>query len=92
MARSAAKPRRTSSKQTASSLNAALRENDLGIFLEALRGVVDDRYSISEIAKTAGLNRESLYRMLSRSGNPRFASLLAVLSALDFRLSIEVSD
>ena len=37
-------------------------------------------------ARLAGLNRESLYRQLSRRGNPSLVSLNAVLSALGLKL------
>lgn len=42
--------------------------------------------SLKEPVKAVSkLNRESLYRMLSRSGNPSLASLHAVLGAHDLR-------
>jgi len=41
---------------------------------------------MTRAARLAGLNRESLYRQLSRRGNPSLASLNAVLSALGLKL------
>jgi DNA-binding phage protein len=51
----------------------------------------DDWTDIQEISRAADgirqtLNRESLYRQLSRRGNPSLASLDAVLSALGLKL------
>jgi DNA-binding phage protein len=51
----------------------------------------DDWADIQEISRAADgirqtLNRESLYRQLSRRGNPSLASLDAVLSALGLKL------
>lgn len=44
-----------------------------------------------ELADRTGLNRETLYRTLSRTGNPRLLTLVAVCSALDVRLSVRVA-
>ena len=41
---------------------------------------------MSQVAKDAGLSRESLYRALSADGNPSFATLLKVAKALGLRL------
>lgn len=60
-------------------------------FLQALRDVVDAQGGMSRTAKLAGLNRESLYRQLSRRGNPSLASLSAVLTSLGLRLRFAAS-
>ena len=36
------------------------------------------------------LSRESLYRTLSRKGNPRFSTLEAVLESVGLKLAVEV--
>ncbi|HRA23919.1 MAG TPA: putative addiction module antidote protein [Usitatibacteraceae bacterium] len=41
---------------------------------------------MSQVAKEAGLSRESLYRALSEDGNPSFATVLRVARALGVRL------
>ena len=41
---------------------------------------------MSQVAKEAGLSRESLYRALSAGGNPSFATVLKVAKALGVRL------
>lgn len=41
---------------------------------------------MSQVAKDAGLSRESLYRALSAEGNPSFATILKVAKALGVRL------
>ncbi len=41
---------------------------------------------MSQVAKEAGLSRESLYRALSADGNPSFATVLKVAKALGVRL------
>jgi len=55
-------------------------------FLQGLRDVVDAQGGMSRAARLAGLNRESLYRQLSRRGNPSLASLNAVLASLGLKL------
>ena len=51
-------------------LNAALEEQDPRVFLIALRNVTQAPGGIAEVAARSGLNRESLYRALSKKGNP----------------------
>ena len=41
---------------------------------------------MSQVAKEAGVSRESLYRALSADGNPSFATVLKVARALGVRL------
>src|SRR2546422_2518384 len=73
-------------------LNAALEDGDPEVFLLALRDVAEAHGGVAEVAETAKLNRENLYRMLSNRGNPEFRSLDALLHALGFRLAIAVED
>jgi probable addiction module antidote protein len=46
---------------------------------------------MSQVAREAGLSRESLYRALSESGNPSFATILKVTKALGVRLHAEAA-
>lgn len=46
---------------------------------------------MSQVARDAGLSRESLYRALSEEGNPSFATVLKVANALGVRLHAEVA-
>jgi probable addiction module antidote protein len=41
---------------------------------------------MTQVAKDAGLSRESLYRALSEDGNPSFATILKVARAVGVRL------
>ena len=52
--------------------------------------MVEVQGGMTRAARLAGLNRESLYRQLSRQGNPSLASLNAVLTALRLKLRIAV--
>jgi probable addiction module antidote protein len=75
--------------EAAAYLNAAIEEGDRAVFLLALRNVVEANGGMAAIAEKANLSRESLYRMLSRRGNPEIKSLLSLLRAMGFKLSIE---
>src|SRR5580700_1213147 len=57
----------------ASYINAAAEDSVEG-FLLALRDVAESTKGMSKVAETADKNRENLYRMLSRDGNPRLSS------------------
>lgn len=46
---------------------------------------------MTQIAKEAGVVRESLYKGLSMDGNPSFATILKVIHALGGRLSIQMA-
>lgn len=70
-------------------LDAALAEDDQEVFLLALRDVAEAR-SFSAVAQDSELNRENLYRMLSRQGNPQLSSLTALLKSMGLRLAVEV--
>ena len=75
-------------EEAAQYLNACLEDEDARVFLLALRDVADARGGIRSLSREAHLNRESLYRMLSKSGNPSLDSLAAVLSACGLRLAV----
>lgn len=58
---------------------------DMSLFRKGLLLVIKST-GVSQLSTETGLSRLSLYRMLSRQGNPRFASLLGVFRALRLRL------
>lgn len=76
-------------------LNAALGESLKGdeesqqIFLIALRNVAEAQGGIGALAKRAHVGRESLYKTLSGTGNPKWHTLvsLCVAMGLNLRLS-----
>ncbi len=72
-------------------LKAALEDSDPRVFLQALRNVALAR-GVAKVAARSKLNRESLYRMLSKRGNPSLRSLGTVLDSLGFRLTVQSKD
>ena len=73
----------------ASYLAAAMEETDEpGVLLIALRQIAEARGGMAKVAKDAGIQRESLYRALSKRGNPRLTTLLAVIRAMGMTLTV----
>ncbi len=64
-------------------------DHDTEVFMLALRNVAQAYGGISKLSEKTKLNREHLYRILSKRGNPRLITLDTVLRGLGFRLSIE---
>jgi probable addiction module antidote protein len=58
-----------------------------GTFLVALRHLVLAHGGMAKIAKASGLNRESLYKALSRGGNPGVDTLRKILAALKIKVA-----
>ena len=66
-------------------LEAALEEGDPTLVAAAL-GDIARAKGMTQIAREAGLGRESLYKALSPAGNPEFATILKVIAALGLQL------
>ena len=69
-------------------LNACLEGGDEGVFLLALRHVAEAQGGIRRLSKKARLNREHLFRMLSKGGNPRLSNLQSLLSAFGWKIAL----
>jgi len=76
----------TTPEAQAEFITAALETGDAAYVRDAV-GVVARARGMAEIAKAAGLNRESLYRALGSAGNPEFSTMLRVLDALGIALT-----
>jgi probable addiction module antidote protein len=71
-------------------LKAALEDaGEPKVLLIALRHLAEARGGIAKVAKKAGIERESLYRALSPTGNPRLSTLVAVTKAIGLKLTVE---
>ena len=69
-------------------LNSCLEEENPGLFLLALQDVIRAQGGMAKVSRKTHLNREGLYDMLSKKGNPRLSSLEAVLEALGLKLMV----
>lgn len=74
-------------EEMAAYLDAWLEEapDDAAGIARALGNIARAR-GMTQVAKDAGLSRESLYRALSAEGNPSFATVLKVARALGVKL------
>ena len=77
-------------EQAAEYLTACYEEGP-DVFLLGLRDVVEAQGGVGRAARLTHLNRENLYRLFSRNGNPRLSSLNAVLAALGLKVSFEAA-
>jgi len=73
-------------ERQAAYIAAALESGDADFVRDAL-GLVARARGMGEIARGAGLNRESLYKALGKSGNPEFGTVLRIVRALGLTLS-----
>ena len=64
-------------------------DNAEELFLIALRDVAK-AYGFTNIAKKSHLGRESLYKALSKKGDPRLSTLTSVLDAIGLKFSIQL--
>lgn len=69
-------------------LNAALEAGDKKAFLLALKNVLDAQGGMTKISDHTKINRVSLYKMLSRNGNPGFENILRLLQTAGIRFQI----
>jgi probable addiction module antidote protein len=64
-------------------------DNDSDALLLALRNIADAQGGMTELARKTHLNRQNLYSILSKNGNPRLDTFGIVLKGLGFKLTIE---
>ena len=69
-------------------LSIFLEENGVDGLTQALQYLAKAK-GTSQIAKEAGLNRQSLYRTLTADGKPKFETINKIIHALGFKLTIE---
>jgi len=71
-------------------LNEALKEEDVRVFLVALRHIAQaTKGGLAGFAKETGYSRQTLYKTLSEKGNPTWNSLSTFLNAAGFQLKVE---
>ena len=75
-------------KEAAAYLDACLEDEDSYVFLLALKDVADARGGVGQLSKKSSLNRQSLYRSLSRTGNPKLVNVCTILASLGLQFHI----
>jgi probable addiction module antidote protein len=71
-------------------LDAALEDGDPAVVVAVL-GDIARAKGMTQIAREAGVGRESLYKALSTGGNPEFATILKVVRALGLQLHVQAA-
>ena len=80
-----------SPEEVAAYIEAVLEEDDPALLLMALRNVAESQGGVAMMAKQSGLSRESLYRTLSKNGNPKISTLMLIMKALGLHLSVKAA-
>lgn len=65
----------------------AAKTGDVKHFLHCL-GIAARAKGMTEVAKNTGLTRASLYKSLDENANPKFDTIVKVLTALDCKISV----
>ena len=68
-------------------ITVALEDPNPDVFLTAVRDVARAR-GMAQLARDAGLGRESLYKALTPGAKPRYDTMLKLLHALGVKLSV----
>jgi probable addiction module antidote protein len=77
-----------SDEDIAAYLDAALEEGDPALVVAVLGDIARAR-GMTQLAREAGVGRESLYKALSASGNPEFATVMKIVRALGLRFQVQ---
>jgi len=79
-------------EEMAAYLEACLEEaNGNAAFIAKALGDIARAKGMTQVARDAGLSRESLYKALSGERNPGFDTILKVVSALGLKLHAEAT-
>lgn len=71
-------------------LEACAEENDAALMAQAL-GIVARARNMSQLARDSGMTREGLYKALSSDGNPSFATIIKVATALGLQVTFKLA-
>ena len=73
-------------------LSDALEDGDAAVILMALRNIAEAQEGgITGLAVRSHLGRESMYKMLSATGNPKLASFTKIIQGLGLKLKVETA-
>ena len=74
-----------SPEDMAAYIEGALEDGDIALIAAAL-GDIARAQGMNKIARKSGLGRESLYKTLSKEGNPELVTVLRVCNAVGLKL------
>jgi probable addiction module antidote protein len=79
---------RSDSRARAEFLTLAFEKSDIEAIVEALEALLRAQENVVDFAKTASLQRPSLYRAFAKSRVPQFSTVIHFLNALGLRLAV----
>jgi probable addiction module antidote protein len=82
--------RLTSPEAIAAYLEAVFEDGDPSLIAAAL-GDIARAKGMTEIAKAAGVTRDTLYKSLTKDGDPRLSTFLGVTKALGLKIQLEAA-
>ena len=71
-------------------IEAAFEDGDPTVITHAL-GVIARAKGMSDLARTAGVTREALYKALTAEGDPKLSTFIGVLKALGLRITAKAA-
>lgn len=77
-----------SDRAIAAYIEGILEDGDARVVPIALRTIAEAVGGMAALAERTGLSRETLYRTLSKNGNPRLDTLATLLKAFGLQLSV----
>ena len=77
-------------KTIAAYLNAALEDDNQELLIVALGNVARAK-GMTQLSEKTGITRDGLYKALSPTGNPSFATIQKVIKAMDLEFKIGLS-
>ena len=78
--------------EAAAYLNSVAEDSDIRALLKAIRNVANAQGGIGALAKAARMSRTSLYKTLSRTGNPEVSTLETILAVYGIRIGFVAVD
>lgn len=84
--------KRLQDKEYAAGYLGACLDDEEETFLVGLHDVADANGGLGALAARTGLNREHLFRMLSKAGNPRLQSLQLLLKAMGIKIAFQAAE
>lgn len=70
-------------------INEAFETGDQAVILMAIRNIVEAQEGgFASVAERASLGRESMYKMLSESGNPKLSSMSALFHSIGLKFQV----
>lgn len=82
--------RLTTPDAIAAYLEAVFEDGDPSLIAAAL-GDIARAKGMTEIAKAAGVTRDTLYKSLTKDGDPRLSTFLGVTKALGLKIQLETA-